>query len=163
MCPQCGYVDYVNPVNVVGTVPVWGGHGGTDWAGDQILLCRRAIEPRKGLWTLPAGFLEYGETLAEGAERETHEEAGARVELGPLYTVLDVTHVGQVHVYFLARLVDLDLQPGPETIENRLVAPAEIPWEELAFRTVRRTLRHYVQDCATGRFEVHTAAITPAD
>ncbi|PID97271.1 MAG: NUDIX hydrolase [Actinomycetales bacterium] len=165
VCTACGYIDYINPNNVVGTLPVWGGdRSGADepeqhWRGEQILLCRRAIEPRKGLWTLPAGFLEYGETMAEGAVRETREEAGARIELGPLSTVLDVPHVGQVHVFYLARLLDLDLDPGPETTENRLVALDEIPWDELAFHTVRRTLSHYVDDCASGVFAVHTGAI----
>lgn len=169
VCPSCAYIDYVNPINVVGTVPVWGpageGLAGADvrWAGEHVLLCRRAIEPRQGLWTLPAGFLEYGETIAEGAVRETLEEAGARIELGPLYTVLDVAHVGQVHLFFLARLVDLQLQPGPETTENRLFALEDIPWGELAFRTVARTLHHYVDDCAAGAFPVHTATVTPAD
>lgn len=149
VCTACGYIDYVNPINVVGTVPTWDD-------GDRILLCRRAIEPRMGYWTLPAGFLEYGEAAAEGAVRETWEEAGARVDLGPLFTVIDVVRVGQVHLFYRASLQDLDLVPGMETIENRMVAVQDIPWDDLAFRTVRRTLEHYVADRDRGAFDVHT-------
>lgn len=153
VCPECGYVDYVNPINVVGTVPVWGE------TGEQILLCRRAIEPRKGYWTLPAGFLEYGETLIEGAVRETMEEAGARIDLGELFTVIDVAYVGQVHLFYRARMLDLDLAPGPETAETQLFGVDEIPWDEIAFHTVRRTLEHYLADRAAGTFAVHTGSI----
>lgn len=154
VCASCGYVDYVNPHNVVGTLPVWGD-------GRQILLCRRAIEPRKGYWTLPAGFQEMGETADEGALRETMEEAGARVELLGLYTVLDVVHVGQLHLIYRARLLDLDFDPGPETTELALAQVGEIPWDDLAFHTIRRSLEHYVADLETGSFGVHTGAIAP--
>ncbi len=122
MCPACGEIHYENPLNVVGTVPVW---------GDQVLLCRRNIEPRHGFWTLPAGFMELGESAADGALRETVEEAGARVEMQALYTVLNVVRVGQVHMYFRARMLDTTLAPGPETMEARLFSEAEIPWDEL--------------------------------
>lgn len=156
VCPSCDYVDYVNPVNVVGTIPVW-----DDGSGEpRILLCLRAIEPRRGYWTLPAGFLEVGETIEEGAIRETAEEAGARVELEGLFAVLDVVHATQVHLFHRARLLDVDLAPGPETLENRLVTPAEIPWDDLAFHTVRYALRAWVDDHAVGTFGVHTASIT---
>ncbi|HEX7435157.1 MAG TPA: NUDIX hydrolase, partial [Caldimonas sp.] len=131
-CSACGTIHYENPLNVVGTVPIW---------GDEVLLCRRNIEPRYGLWTLPAGFMELGETTAEGALRETVEEAGARIELQGLFTVLNVARVGQLHLYYRARLLDAEFAPGPETIEARLFGEAAIPWEELAFRTVRETLR----------------------
>jgi ADP-ribose pyrophosphatase YjhB (NUDIX family) len=104
ICPACGEVHYENPLNVVGTVPVW---------GDQVLLCRRNIEPRFGFWTLPAGFMELGESAADGALRETVEEAGARVEMQALFTVLSVVRVGQVHLYFRARMLDTTLAPGP--------------------------------------------------
>ena len=153
VCPACDYVDYVNPTNVVGTVPTWGQDR------EIVLLCRRAIEPRKGLWTLPAGFLEVDETIAEGAERETREEAGARVEMGPLFSILDVVTARQVHLFFLARLRDVDLHPGPETIENRLFALDDIPWDELAFRTVRHTLECFVSDRDAGAFGLHTGTI----
>lgn len=155
VCPSCGYVDYVNPINVVGTVPVW--HGEAD--GPRILLCLRNIEPRKGFWTLPAGFLEYGESAADGAARETREEAGAHIELEGLHAVLDVVRPGQVHLFYRARLLDLDLEPGVETIENRLVRIDEIPWEDLAFLTVRRALETWVSDWERGEFEVHTGVV----
>ena len=133
-CTACGHIQYENPLNVVGTVPV---------ADDgRVLLCRRAIEPRRGYWTLPAGFMELGETVAEGAARETAEEAGAQIQLGELLALLSVVRVGQVHLFFRARLLSLDLDPGPESLEARLFEPADIPWDELAFRTVRRALEH---------------------
>lgn len=156
VCPACGYIDYVNPVNVVGTVPVWR----EDPEQPRILLCLRNIEPRYGYWTLPAGFLETGETTAEGAARETWEEAGARVEMEGLFSVLDVVRASQVHVFYRARLLDLDLQPGPETIENRLVTIDEIPWDEIAFRTVRQTLEHWVEDHARGAFGLHVGPVS---
>jgi ADP-ribose pyrophosphatase YjhB (NUDIX family) len=149
-CTVCHTVHYENPLNVVGTVPAW---------GDQVLLCRRNIEPRYGLWTLPAGFMELGETLEQGAVRETDEEAGAHFELQGLFTVLSVVRVGQVHLYFRARLLDTVFAPGPETIEARLFAEDEVPWDELAFRTVRETLKHYFADKRRGQFGVHCADI----
>jgi ADP-ribose pyrophosphatase YjhB (NUDIX family) len=150
VCPACATVHYENPLNVVGTVPVW---------QDQVLLCRRNIEPRRGLWTLPAGFMEMGESTAEGARRETIEEAGASFELQGLYTVMNVLSVGQVHLYYRARLLSTEFDPGPETIEARLFREDEIPWDELAFRTVRLTLQHYFQDRRDGRYDVHCADI----
>jgi ADP-ribose pyrophosphatase YjhB (NUDIX family) len=149
-CPACGTVHYQNPLNVVGTVPVW---------EDRVLLCRRNIEPRYGFWTLPAGFMELGETTAQGAARETVEEAGARIELQGLYTVLNVVHVGQVHLYYRARLLDPDFAPGPETIEAALFREEDIPWDQLAFRTVRRTLEYFFADRRGGQFPVHSADI----
>jgi ADP-ribose pyrophosphatase YjhB (NUDIX family) len=143
-------VHYENPINVVGTVPVW---------GDQVLLCLRNIEPRRGMWTLPAGFMELGETTAAGAMRETDEEAGAHIELGPLFTLLNVVQIGQVHLFYLATLKDTQFAPGPETIEARLFREDEIPWEQLAFRTVRETLRRYFEDKRRGQFGVHCADI----
>lgn len=151
VCSVCGTVHYENPLNVVGTVPVW---------DEKVLLCLRNIEPRYGKWTLPAGFLELGETTTEGALRETDEEAGARIELLGLFTVLNVVRVGQVHLYYRARLLDTNFAPGPETIEARLFSEAEIPWDELAFRTVRETLACYFSDRRRGQFEVHCADIT---
>jgi len=153
VCRACGYVDYVNPTNVVGTVPTWGPDG------DHVLLCLRAIEPRKGFWTLPAGFLEYGETLADGAARETREEAGAQIEIDGLFTVLDVVQAGQVHVFYRARMLRPDLDPGPETINARLVPLDEIPWDDLAFETVRWTLERCVEDRSAGNFGIHTGSI----
>jgi len=150
VCTACGEIHYENPINVVGTVPVW---------QDQVLLCRRNIEPRYGLWTLPAGFLELGESSAEGALRETDEEAGARVELEGLFTVLNVVRVGQLHLFYRARMLDTRLAPGPETIEARLFREDEVPWDEIAFRTVRQTLLHFFDDRRAGRFDVHVGDI----
>jgi ADP-ribose pyrophosphatase YjhB (NUDIX family) len=150
VCTVCGDIHYENPINVVGTVPVW---------QDQVLLCRRNIEPRKGLWTLPAGFMELGESTAEGACRETDEEAGARIELEGLFTVLNVVRAGQVHLFYLARMLDTRLAPGPETIEARLFREHEIPWSEIAFRTVRQTLEHFFADRRAGRFGVHSGDV----
>jgi ADP-ribose pyrophosphatase YjhB (NUDIX family) len=150
-CTACGEIHYENPINVVGTLPVW---------GDQVLLCRRNIEPRYGFWTLPAGFLELGESTSEGALRETDEEAGARIELQGLYTVLNVVRVGQVHLYYRARMLDTRLAPGPETIEARLFREDEVPWDQLAFRTVRQTLEHFFADRRDGGiFPVHAGDI----
>jgi ADP-ribose pyrophosphatase YjhB (NUDIX family) len=145
-CTACATIHYENPLNVVGTVPAW---------GDQVLLCRRNIEPRFGLWTLPAGFMELGETTAEGAARETDEEAGARIELLGLFSVLNVVRVGQVHLFYRARLLDTRFDPGPETIEAQLFHEHEIPWDQLAFRTVRETLRCYFDDHRRGQFGLH--------
>lgn len=152
-CDACGAIHYVNPRPVVGTIPEWDG---------RILLCRRAIEPRHGFWTLPAGFMEVGETTAEGAIRETLEEAGARVDLGPLFSMLDVPHVEQVHIFFRARLRDPDFAPGPESLEVALFSEADIPWNDLAFRTVSTTLRLYFADRAQARFGTHHQALFPA-
>jgi ADP-ribose pyrophosphatase YjhB (NUDIX family) len=140
-CTACGEIHYENPINVVGTVPVW---------GDQVLLCRRNIEPRYGFWTLPAGFLELGESLADGAVRETVEEAGANIELQDLLTILNVVRVGQVHFFYRAKMLNTSLAPGPETIEARLFREDEVPWDELAFRTVRQTLEHFFAQRQTG-------------
>ncbi|WP_088279216.1 NUDIX hydrolase [Ideonella sp. A 288] len=150
VCPGCGEVHYENPLNVVGTVPVW---------GEQVLLCRRNIEPRYGLWTLPAGFMELGETVADGALRETVEEAGARIELQGLFTMLNVVRVGQVHLFYRARMLDTSLDPGPETIEARLFLEHEIPWDEIAFRTVRVTLKHFFDCRRAGGYPLHCGDI----
>jgi ADP-ribose pyrophosphatase YjhB (NUDIX family) len=150
VCLRCQHIDYENPLNVVGTVPAW---------EDQVLLCRRNIEPRHGFWTLPAGFMELGESTEAGALRETDEEAGARIELQGLFSVLNVVRVGQLHLYYRARLLDTDFAPGPETIEAQLFREDEIPWESLAFRTVRVTLERYFSDRRSGHFGIHCADI----
>ena len=151
ICSACGEVHYENPLNVVGTVPVW---------GDQVLLCRRNIEPRHGMWTLPAGFMELGESTAEGALRETIEEAGANVQMQALFSVLNVVRVGQVHFFYRARMLDTTLNPGPESIEARLFREDQIPWEQLAFRTVRQTLELFFEDRRRGQFGVHAQDIS---
>ena len=150
VCPACDTIHYENPLNVVGTVPYW---------GDKVLLCLRNIEPRWGKWTLPAGFMELGETTLEGAARETAEEAGAEIEMEGLFTVMSVPRVGQVHLFYRARLLSERLDPGHETIEARLFAEDEIPWDDIAFRTVKETLQHFFEDRRRGRFEVHNVDV----
>ncbi|HVL57228.1 MAG TPA: NUDIX hydrolase [Burkholderiaceae bacterium] len=152
-CMSCGTIHYQNPRLVLGTIPVW---------EDRVLLCRRAIEPRYGYWTLPAGFMENGETTAEGAARETVEEAGAKIALGPVFSMIDVPHVQQVHVFYRADLLALDFDPGTESLEVRLFSEAEIPWDQIAFRTVGQTLRWFFDDRRAAKFEVHTGAIRHA-
>jgi len=150
VCTACETIHYENPLNVVGTVPVLDG---------RVLLCRRNIEPRYGLWTLPAGFMEIGETTEEGALRETVEEAGARVELEGLYSILNVVRVGQVHLFYRARMLDTDFVPGPESLEARLFTEDEVPWDEIAFRTTKKTLEFYFADRREGRWAFHAADI----
>jgi ADP-ribose pyrophosphatase YjhB (NUDIX family) len=153
VCPACHNVHYENPLNVVGTVPVWGEDG------EKVLLCLRNIEPRRGKWTLPAGFMEMGETTAEGAARETVEEAGAQFEMQDLFAIMNVVRVGQVHLFYRAKLLSTTFDPGHETIEARLFAESEIPWDEIAFRTVKETLERYFDDRRNKRFNIHTVDI----
>ena len=141
VCPNCHAIHYQNPKLVIGSIPVWEQDGKL-----QILLCKRAIEPRYGYWTLPAGFMENEETTEQAAVRETEEEAGADVELGKLFTLLNVAHVHQVHLFYLARLRNLDFAPGEESLEVQLFTQDEIPWDELAFPTVRTTLELFFAD-----------------
>lgn len=151
VCPACGTIHYENPLVVVGTVPVLDG---------RVLLCKRNIEPRRGKWTLPAGFMELNETTSEGAARETDEEAGAQIEMGPLFTLLNVPQVGQVHIFYLATLLSDRFAPGYETMEARLFAEDEIPWDEISFRTVKHTLERFFADRRAGRFGMHCIDIT---
>ena len=135
---------------VVGTLPVW---------EDKVLLCRRAIEPRHGKWTLPAGFMENGETIAQGAMRETIEEANANIDLGEIFTLISLPYICQVHVFYRARLLSQEFSPGMETLETALFREEDIPWNEIAFRTVAQTLKHYFADRAAGAFQFHTGDI----
>jgi ADP-ribose pyrophosphatase YjhB (NUDIX family) len=142
VCTACGVIHYQNPKNVVGTIPMW---------ENKILLCRRAIEPRKNFWTLPAGFLELHETSSEGAVRETLEETGASVEAGALFSVVNVPHIGQIHWFYIARMHSPDHSPSTsESTEVALFKESEIPWDELAFQTVKKTLRYFYDDLAKG-------------
>lgn len=151
VCPACHTIHYENPLNVVGTIPM---------LGDRVLLCQRNIEPRLGKWTLPAGFMELGETVAEGAARETVEEAGAQFELGELFSLVNIARVGQVHLFYRARLLSDVFAPGFETMEARLFAEHEIPWDEIAFKTVFESLKRYFADHRAGRFAFHVIDIT---
>lgn len=152
VCPACHTVHYQNPRLIVGCIPQWQG---------QILLCRRAIEPAYGRWTLPAGFLELGEGTADGAAREATEEACIEVDIGPLFSLIDVPHIGQVHMLYLAELREPCWAAGEESLEVALFAEADIPWQELSFRSVREALRHYFDDRRRGVFELHTAVLGP--
>jgi ADP-ribose pyrophosphatase YjhB (NUDIX family) len=144
VCEACGSIHYQNPRNVVGTIPVY---------GEQVLLCRRAITPRHGYWTLPAGFMELGESTSPGAARETLEEAGAIVEIGPLYSLLNVPHAEQVHLFYLATMTSPQFAAGEESLEVALFHEHEIPWDELAFPTVKQTLTWFFADRAAGVLE----------
>lgn len=152
VCDHCGDIHYQNPKLVIGAVPEWEG---------RLLLCRRAIEPRYGYWTLPAGFMENDETAGQAALRETLEEAGARVELAAPFSMLSVPHVNQVHVFYRARLIDLEFTPGAESLEVALFEEAGIPWKEIAFRTVGLTLRHWFADRRSGVFGFHAEDVVP--
>ncbi len=146
ICTVCNTVHYENPLMVVGTLPVWDG---------QVLLCKRNIEPRLGKWTLPAGFMELNETAAQGAARETVEEAGAQFEMQDLLSVLSIPRVGQVHLFYLAKLTIDQFNPGFETMQAQLFDEKDIPWDELAFKTVRLTLECFFADRAKGQQNVH--------
>lgn len=147
VCTCCGEVFYQNPINIVGTVPVW---------ENKVLLCRRAIEPRFGYWTLPAGHQEMNETTRQGAARETVEEAGIDFSLADSpYVYLDIAHAGQAHVIFIAHLKSLEMHPGPETLEKKLFSEEDIPWDQLAFNSVDKILRIYFEDAKKGSFPFH--------
>ena len=150
VCTSCGAIHYTNPKVVVGCIPQW---------GDRLLLCRRAIEPRSGLWTLPAGFLENDETTMQGAMRETWEEAAARVEVQQLYALFSLPHINQVYVMFRAKLLDLNFKPGTESTDVRLYRESEIPWNEIAFPVIEQTLKLYYEDANRGCFNTHTGDI----
>ncbi len=134
VCADCGYIEYDNPKVVVGAVCTW---------EDRVLLCRRAIQPRLGFWTVPAGFMELGETMAAGAARETYEEALARVDMGPLLGVYEIPHISQIHVFYRARLRSPDFAPGPESAEVALFDWDGIPWDDMAFPSITWALKKF--------------------
>lgn len=155
VCPACGTIHYQNPKMVVGSIPVW------EEAGEvRILLCKRAIEPRYGYWTLPAGFMENNETTSQAAQRETQEEAGANIRLHELFSMLNVPQVNQVHLFYRATLLDIDYKAGTESLEVQLFTEQEIPWNEIAFPTVSHTLKFFFEDMAKvnqgGSYVLHT-------
>jgi ADP-ribose pyrophosphatase YjhB (NUDIX family) len=153
VCDHCGTIHYQNPRMVVGCIPEW---------EDRVLLCRRAIEPRHGLWTVPAGYMENGETTFQGAIRETLEEANARVEIDSIYALYNIPHINQVYILFRARLLDLDVKPGAETLEVKLMKETEIPWDQIAFASVRNTLTRYYEDRRNGEYQFHMGTIEQA-
>lgn len=150
VCAACATIHYKNPLIVCGVVPVY---------GDRVMLCRRGIEPRYGKWTLPAGFMENGETVEEGAQRELLEEAAATVELGPLLTVLSVPYISQVHMMYLGTMAEPKYAITPESTEIELFTEEQIPWKELAFRTVKAALEHYFECRRTGQFSVRRGRV----
>lgn len=152
VCDACQTIHYQNPRIIVGTIPLY---------GDKVLLCRRAIEPRRGFWTVPAGFMENSETTLQGAQRETWEEARARVDNARLYRLFDLPHISQVYMFYLADLLDGEFGTGPESLEVELFEEGAIPWEEIAFPVVSRALREYFADRQTGVFPVRISDIDP--
>jgi ADP-ribose pyrophosphatase YjhB (NUDIX family) len=150
ICSRCGHVHYENPRIVVCSIPTW---------QDQILLCKRAIEPRYGTWTLPGGFMELGESTQEAAARETREEAGASIEVHELYSLFNVIHIDQVHLFFRASLLSPDFCAGIESLEVGLFREPEVPWDNIAFPAVAATLRQYFRDLRAGNFSLRLADI----
>ena len=150
VCTDCGDIHYQNPKIVAGCVPVW---------EDRVLLCKRAIEPRYNYWTLPAGFMENGETLEQAAQRECMEEANALMHNLRLYTVISLPHISQVYMMFLADLKNTDFFPGEESLETRLFSEDEIPWQSLAFKTIESTLHSFFKDRKTGQYTLHNSTI----
>jgi len=150
VCTSCKEVHYQNPNIVAGCLPVW---------NDKILLCKRAIEPRYAYWTLPAGFMELGETTVEAAIRETLEEAKARVSIQDLYVILNLPQVNQVYMMYRSKLLDLDFGPGHESLEVELYEEEDIPWDNIAFRTIKHTLKFYFDDRRSGKYTLHTGDI----
>lgn len=150
VCKECGTIHYVNPRIIVGCLPVY---------EDKVLLCKRAIEPRYGYWTLPAGFMENGETTAEGAARETWEEARAKVVNLELYRVFDVPYISQVYMFYRCDLVDGEFGVGPESLETSLYTESEIPWDEIAFPVVKKSLKAYFEDRKSGNYSLSVEPI----
>ena len=152
VCPQCGEIHYQNPKVIVGCIAEW---------EHRILLCRRAIEPCYGLWTLPAGFMENGESTTQAALRETHEEACARVSIEQLFALVNIPHISQVHLFYRAHLLDTNFGPGEESLETQLFSEDEIPWHELAFSSVDHCLKAFFGDRRSGHFGFHETTLAP--
>ncbi len=150
VCHQCNTIHYINPKVVTGTLPVW---------QDKVLLCKRAIEPRLGKWTLPAGFMENSESLEQAATRESVEEANANIKIISLYTVFSLPHISQVYVMYRAELLDLNFSAGIESQEVKLFSEDEIPWQQLAFKTIEQTLRYYFEDRKKNNYPVYNHII----
>ncbi len=146
VCSRCDFVHYENPKVICGLLAEW---------DSKVLLCRRAIEPRYGLWTLPAGFMEIGETMADGAVRECMEEAEGHSDQPRLYCLYDLPHIGQIYALYRGALTEGRFGVGSESLECALFAEADIPWDQLAFRAISRTLKHYFADRKTGQFPLH--------
>lgn len=152
VCQSCEAIHYLNPKLIVGSIVEW---------ENNILLCRRAIEPRRGLWTLPAGFMENGESTTQAAMRETLEEAGARIQVDTLFALVNIPGIDQVHLFYRGRLLDGDFASGPESLETTLFSEGEIPWDSLAFRSVAYCLKNYFNDRRAGHFGFHEIELPP--
>lgn len=152
VCEICQVIHYINPKIVAGCIPEW---------EDKILLCRRAIEPRLGYWTFPAGFMEIGESTEQAAIRETMEEAQAEVEITSLYAVLSLPRISQVHMIFRGTMNRPEFRAGTESLDVQLFTLGEIPWEDLAFPVIREALERYVADAARGTFSMHFGSVIP--
>jgi|TARA_R110002096_G_scaffold183080_12_gene360956 ADP-ribose pyrophosphatase YjhB (NUDIX family) len=150
VCHSCDLIHYQNPRIIAGCIPVW---------EDKVLLCKRAINPRKGYWTLPAGFMELGETTEQAAHRETLEEAQAIVKSDQLYAVFNLPHINQVYMMYRSALLKPEFASGVESLETRLFAEHQIPWDELAFETMRLSLEYFFQDRANNNFVFRTTDI----
>lgn len=153
ICPACGAIHYQNPRVVVGCIPEYEG---------RILLCRRAIEPCYGKWTLPAGYLENGESVSACAERETREETGARVDDLTPYRLFNICHINQIYFMFRGRVADVGEGPGKESLEVRFYPEAEIPWDQIAFRVISETLQTFLRDRRNGSFPFSIGDVGPA-
>lgn len=152
ICNSCETIHYQNPRMVVGVVPT---------IDDKVLLCRRAIEPRKGFWTLPAGFMENGETSLAGAMRETWEEARAKVDNPSLYRMFELPYINQVYILYRGKIQDGQFAVGPESLEVKLFTESEIPWKEIAFPIVTDTLKEYFTDIESGIYPVRISEVDP--
>ena len=152
VCTNCHSVHYINPKVVTGCLV---------HSSNKVLLCKRAISPREGLWTLPAGFMELGETSEEGASRETYEEACARVKILGLYTLFDLPHISQIYLFYRSELENDAFAPGTESLEVRLFEEQDIPWSDLAFPVVERPLQPYFEDRKKGYYNFRTETIIP--
>ena len=150
ICTVCNHIHYTNPRVIVGCVPTYDG---------KLLLCKRAIEPRINLWTLPAGFLENGETAADGAVRESWEEARITAEGVQLYRLYDVPYINQLYIFFLCQIRERKFEPGPESYETRLYENSEIPWDEIAFPVVKETIEEFFEDKKNNHFPVRMSEI----
>ena len=145
-CENCGVIHYKNPLIIVGCLPIW---------EDKVMLCRRGIEPQLGLWNIPGGFMENGETVEQGAIREMLEETFCHVQHLTLHTVFNVVYANQVHIHFLAEMVDLNYQTTPESTEIQLFTEGGIPWKDVAFESTKFALRHYFEDRKQGLRQIH--------
>jgi ADP-ribose pyrophosphatase YjhB (NUDIX family) len=152
VCSACGHIHYENPRLIVGCIASW---------EDQLLFCRRAIEPRLGYWTLPAGFMENNETTADAAARETQEETGARVIIDAPFAMVSIAHINQVHLFYRGHLITPDYAAGVESLEVALFNPAEIPWSEIAFLSITFCLQRYLDDRAKSEFGFHETFLMP--